>query len=189
MAVLPQPMIQDIIRNFLKRKDILLFLGILLLGIFFARRLYQQQQGKIKALKETIAQEEEKAGVGKELAVLGDRITRISEPYLRKESSLTMDRFNELIAQAKVKVVSVSPDPQTDAGDYVKTSFRVNLRTTYHRLGRFIGLLESQPDFVKIEELSIQGLAQDTRGGSEETALKNDLNVNMKVSVIFIKEQ
>jgi hypothetical protein len=173
--------IQNTLKNLLQRKDILAALVIFVGGLFFANRIYQQGHRKMQDIKKALVSEEEKAGVGKEVAGLEDKIARISGPYLKKDSSLIMDKLNNLMAEARLEVISFSPLASEEGAHYTKNLFRISLRANYHRLGAFISLLESQPDLMRIEELSLSGFQEGVPGK------RNNLNVDIRVSVTFLK--
>ncbi len=179
--------IQNTLKNLLQRKDILVSLGILVAGVIFARHIYQQQHKKMQDIKSVVISEEERAAVAKEVAGLEDRVIKISEPYLKKDSALVMDKLSKLMAQSNLKVVSFSPLASEEAAHYTKSLFSIALRASYHRLVAFISLLESQPDLIRIEELSLSGSPEGAPAGSKARENGNNLNVNIKVSLTFLK--
>lgn len=190
--------------NILKKKEIGIAAGIILLGLIASGYLFQEQQKKIKKLKNEISLEEQKISLGKELAVLNDKITKTSSQYVRKAASLTIDKFNDFASESKVKIVSIAPEKERDSGFYTVMPFRLKLQASYHRLGKFISILESLPDMVKIEDFFIRGeqAGSQAEAGKQEPGQKtteqlkreegdgkNNLNIDMKVSVTFTKAE
>ena len=178
---------EESLKRLLSRKDILIFLGVLLLGLFLANSLFQKQRNKLKALKSEIALLEQRVKLGKEVVGLQEEFIRVSAPYLKKATSFTIDKFSESASANRVKITSISQEGEVDAGLYTVMSYHLSLKAGYHNLGRFIGALESLADMVKVEELSIQAgrQAMSQKGGEAE----NILSVSMKVSVTFIKTE
>lgn len=184
----PRASLQRQLKRLMARQDLVLGAAVVICGIFFANIIYQKQQRKLKGIEAEIAQEEQKTGLAKELGVLEDKLKAITGPYVKKDTSFTIDKFGELAASSGAKIASLSVENETDSGLYTVTSYRLSVKADYHSVGRFISALESVGDMVKVEELSLSG------GGAQAMARQpaeadsvNILNVNMRVSVSFIK--
>lgn len=179
---------QELLKRFTARQDLVLGAAIVVCGLLFARALYQKQQQKIKAIEAEITQEEQKVSLAKELSALDDKLKAIASPYIRKDTSFTIDKFNELAASAGAKITSLSVESETDSGLYAVTSYRLTLKADYHSAGKFISALESAGDMVKVEEfsMSLSGMQEIPRR-TEGVVRANILSVNMRVSVAFIK--
>lgn len=163
-------------------------MGVILLCLWGVNYLYQKQQQKLRRTEADIVLEEQKISLAKELTVLDDKLKKIRAPYIKKETSFTMDRFNELAAVSEAKLVTISVDNEIDSDLYTVTNYRLSLQASYHSLGRFINVLESLADMVEVKELtlSLDG-RQARRQKSEREGARNSLNINMRVSVTFIK--
>ena len=180
--------IPENIKRILRRKDILISLAIVGLGLLFSQRLYQEQEKKLKGLKNEIAQEEQRVKLGKEVLALENKLTQLSGPYFKKATSFAMNKFNDLASSSGVKIASISQEAESDSGPYAIMSYRLALKAGYHNLGKFISSLESLPDMLKLEELSVQGERASGKnpGPAEE---KNPLVINMRVSLTFLKKE
>jgi hypothetical protein len=179
---------QELLKRLTARKDLVLGAVVVACGIIFAGILYNKQQQRLKVIEAEIAQQEQKVVLAKELSALDDKLKVASSAYARKDGSFTINKFSELAAAAGAKIVSLSVESEADSGLYTITSYRLSVKADYHSLGRFISALESAGDMVKVEEVSLTLVGVQARAYQPEEAGKaNILNVNMRVSVSFMK--
>ena len=169
------------VKQFLGKKEILIFLGIILLAIFYSKHLFQKQQDKIRHIKLDIASEQEKLDLAKELLELQHKLTQVSGPYREKDTSFAIDKLKEIASQCAVKITSVGIDkePQTELYELIR--YQLSLQANYHSLGKLISAIESLPDMVRIEEVSVTPQQQTAEG------VKGILDVSMKIAMTFIK--
>lgn len=183
-----QASLQEKIKRILARKDLVMSIGIILSGLLVANFLYQKQQQKLKRIEADIAQEGQRISLAKELTILDDTLTKIGAPYIKKDTSFTIDKFNELAAGSDVKIASISVDDEMDSGLYTVTNYRLSVKADYHNLGKFISALESLADMVKVEELTLSPEGGQARAQeSEREGARNILNINMRISAAFVK--
>lgn len=179
---------QELFKRLMARKDLALGAVVMVCGIILSGVLYQKQQQRLKVIEAEIVQQEQKVTLAKELSALDDKFKAASSAYARKDGSFTINKFSELSAAAGAKITSLSVENETDSGLYTVTSYRLSVKADYHSIGRFISALESAGDMVKVEEFSLTltgGQARTLRPG--EAGQANILNVNMRVSVSFMK--
>lgn len=188
ISSLPKVSVQDWLKRLSARADIVLGVSVVLLGFFLANFLYKKQQQRLKGIEDEIAQEEQKTGLAKELSALEGKLKTITGPYIKKDTSFGIDKFGELATSTGVKIASLSVENEADSGLYTVTTYRLAVKADYHSLGKFISALESAADMVKVEEIFLAGGgAQATVRQPGEADSVNILNVNMRVSVSFIK--
>lgn len=175
------------IGGILKRKDLVIFFGIILLSFAFARNVYQSQTRKLQQIEKSVAQEELKVSVAQEVAGLNKKRAQMSEPYYKSNKSLSSDNLNKLAQSAAVKVILIDEEPEHNFDFYGVSSFKMELRADYHSLGKFISALESLPGRITIEELLLQ--KEESRlSQAEKGNKKNILKIVLKVSDTFIKK-
>lgn len=184
----PKVFAQNWLKRLIARADIVLGVFVVLLGFFLANFLYKKQQQRLKGIEDEIAQEEQKTGLAKELSALDGKLKAITAPYLKKDTSFSIDKFGELATAAGVKIASLSVENEVDSGLYTVTTYRLAVRAGYHSAGKFISALEAAADMVKVEEISLAGGgAQAMARHPGEVDSVNIINVSMRVSVSFIK--
>lgn len=183
--VLPAPL-QKIIR----KKTLLISLAIIALGCLIAYNLYKMQSAKLKEIKNQIAVEEQRMGLGRELNSLNEQVSNLRRPYLKGGGGLTIEKFNELASLTGTKIVSIIPEPERSSGLYSSALFNLKLQADYPAISAFLDKLEAQPGMVKVEEFSLKLLPRDKKGhlsGAENKA--NLLEINLKVNAIFLKDE
>ena len=170
-----------------KKRDSVVFLGIILISFAFARSVYQSQARKLQQIEKSVTQEEQKILVAQEVAGLNKKKAQMSEPYYKSNKSLSFDNLNKLAQSAAVKVILIDEEPEHDFDFYGVSSFKMELRADYHSIGKFISALESLPGSVNIEELQLQ--KEESRlSQAEKDSKKNILKIVLKVSSAFIKK-
>lgn len=179
---------QEFLKRLMARQSLVLGAAVVVCGLILANFIYQKQQQRIKAIESEIAQQEQKISLAKELTALDGKLKAITATYIKKDTSFTIDKFNEFAASAGAKITSLAVENETDSGLYTVTGYRLSIRADYHSVGKFISALESAGDIVKIEELSLSLAAAQARARRPQgTNQTNILNVNIRVSVSFLK--
>lgn len=172
------------INQILKRKELLLSLGLILAGLFSAKYIFQKQQDKIKQIQNNIASDEQRLELAKGLADLHQKLIQISAAYLEKDASFAVDKLREIAARCGVRIASVNIEKKkTQAELYEVTEYKLLLHADYHSLGKLLGILESLPDILKVDEISV--VPQQQTAPAED--LRVILNVNLRLKVTFIR--
>lgn len=167
------------INQILKKKELFLSLGIILAGLFGAKYIFQKQQDKIRDINKGIAVEQQKLALAKELFALHNKLIQISAPYLEKDTSFAVDKLKEIVSRCGVKIASVSIEKEAPTELYQLTRYRLSLQAGYHSLGKLMSLIESLPEIIKIEEISLAPQPQTVEA-------ENTLNVKMTFSTTFV---
>lgn len=160
----------------LRRKDLLTHLIIIGLGLLCSNYLFVRQQNKIKAINSTMALEQEKFKLTKELGELDSKLARISGPYFKKTTSFSPEGLNELVSKCGIRIISIAQENKQEGEHYQIDSYKLSLEAAYSDLSKFISLLESLPDLAALKDLSIQ-----------RTEQGNILNISITVTITFIK--
>ena len=171
------------INQILKRKELLLSLGIILAGLFSAKHIFQKQQEKIRQIDNNIVIEQQRLELAKELVDLEHKLIQISAPYLEKDTSFAIDKLKEIASRCGAKIASVSIEKKTQAELYEVRQYKLSLQADYHSLGKFLSVLESLPDIIKVEEISV--MPQQRMAPAKD--LKALLNANLRLSATFIR--
>ena len=171
------------INQILKRKELLLSIGIILAGLFGSKHIFQKQQDKIRQIDNNIAIEQERLALAKELVDLHNKLIQISAPYLEKDTSFAIDKLKEIVSRCGAKITSVAIDKEPQAALYEVTQYRLSLQADYHSLGKLLSILESLPDILKVEEISVT--PQQRMAPAKD--VKAFLNVTLRFSATFIR--
>ncbi len=182
---LPLP---DNLKSFvLKRKDILVIVGILLAGLIAAILIFKVQQERIKRSASMIKSEEERVAIGRDVSVLDKKISQMRGLYAKKVNSLNMKKIEGIALVNNLTVVSSSQDKEIDTGTYAVLPMKFIFEGRYHNLGAFLSTVESQPEMVNIKGVSIKGKEEAFGEPEGEKAAKNNIIVNAAMDVVFLK--
>lgn len=163
-----------------KRKDILVAIGAICLGIVVALNIHKSQLAKIASIQENIKEEKEKNDLIVVLNKLDNKFNIYKERLKKQDSSFIVDRVTEFGRQNQIRVSALNPGNAQEQDIFVKVPLNISFEGTYHQLGNFISLIESSADFLMVESLSI--LAPELQGGYSE-------KISMIVNSIYLKEQ
>lgn len=178
------------LQNLIKKKNLLVSIAIIALGCFAAYNLYKMQSAKLKEIKNQIAVEEQRMGLGRELSGLNEQVSSLKQPYLKNGPGLTIEKFNELASLTGTKILSIIPEPERSQGLYSSTLFNLKLQADYKAVSAFLDKLEAQPGMIKVEEFSLKLIPAGKKGpASEEQVNPNLLDINIKVNAIFLKDE
>jgi Tfp pilus assembly protein PilO len=89
-----------------------------------------------------------------------DKLTKKLEDYEKvisksKDESWLITEVSSLANKAKVRVLSVEPLKKSVIKAYDNISIQVDLLCSYHDLGKFVSLLESSKELLRIAKLEI----------------------------------
>ena len=181
------PEIKNKVMLLLKRKEIVIAIVIVLLSMLLAKNLFQEQKRKTAQKENSVALEKEKINLTQEVIALNNKMAQASGPYYKSDSPLSSEKLEELAALSKVSIILVTPEPERDAGFCMVSSFKVSAKASYHALGKFVSMIESNGGVVKIEELSVHREDMPFRDTSMREGL-NMLKVDMGISQTFVKK-
>lgn len=169
--------LQSILRN----KEKLIFLVIIVLALFASWKIYEMQKNKTAAMNEETVIQEQRIALALELSGLDKKISQESGPYLKKDPLLSEQSFQGFASRAEVKMVSVSPTKELDDDFSSAVFFDLELKGSYHNLAKFISILESQENMLRIQGISLKE--------SVDPSESNILSLTMAVGVTYIKGQ
>ena len=166
---------------FIKNKNQIVNLGIIILALFIAFRLYQSAQLEINALNQQKQDELKKNDMTQSIAGLEDTLEGYRKVFVKKDVSSVMDKVSGIAKNYDVKVVSIKPGREENFENYLKSSFTIVINIpSYHALGEFISQIESQKDIFLVDAVSVDASGIDQ---SRNIAGMN-FNVNLTLSTI-----
>lgn len=178
------------LQKIIRKKNLLVSLAIIALGCGIAYNLYKMQSAKLRDIKNQIAVEEQRMGLGRELRGLNEQVSSLRQPYLKNGPGLTIEKFNELASLTGTKIVSITPEPERNMGLSSSTVFNLKLQSDYKAVNAFLDKLEAQPGMIKIEEFALKPLPRDKKGPSAGAQDKpNLLDIIIKVNATFLKDE
>ncbi len=165
----------------LNNKNKIVNIVIVLLSVIIAFKIYGKQQLEIASLKSSAELEAKKNLVLGEIGLLEKKLGSLKKTINRKDVSLVMNSVGAVAKDNGVKVVSFKPQSEKDFSVYTKYSFDLVVSAaTYHKIGKFISVLESSPDIYMVENINIINSAV----GSENAKI----DVQLMLSTVLMKD-
>lgn len=167
-----------------KYKTKLLELSIILLSLFIASNIYKWQARNIILLTERKNELMKKSGLLEDINQLEKKFNSYKQLINNKDISAVINRFNRIAQDSSISIISLRPLIEEADSAYVKYPFRLTIEATdYHRIGRFIAILENSPDIYIIDDISISKRQRIGEMGKEEAKLIAEL----RLSTILVK--
>jgi len=142
------------VEEIIKRQNLIIGLVILFIGLIIVRNIYLDQNKKISSLKDEINQLEEKEIILKDIQILEKRIDEYKEKFVKKDVSVLTEELTRYAGICDIKVSSIKPGSEEIYENFTEQPISMELWGNYHRLGRFISLLEKNPQ-IKIEMIKV----------------------------------
>ncbi len=137
-------------------KNKIVNIAVVLFAFIVAFKIYGKQQIDIANLKSVAELETKKNGVLGEIGLLEKKLGSLKRAINSKDVSLIMNSVGTVAKDNGVKVVSFKPQSEKDFPVYTKYSFDLLVSSsTYHKIAKFISVLESSPDIYMVESINI----------------------------------
>jgi len=154
-----------------------LALGVILLILFVAFRIYLFGNQQVNSLNLQRNKELKKSEVIQDIAALEKKMEVYKKVLIKKDVASIMAIISGIAKNCSVEIFSIKPDDEVAHQDYFESPFSITLRTpNYHSLGNFISQIENHKDIYLVSEVNI------TPARNEEK-----LNVNLKIKTISYK--
>jgi len=171
-----------------QHKDRVIFAIIILLAFFIGYNLiYRLAQEKINSLDVRIKAETKKKDILKTIAVIDKKLeTYQCRALASTEITQLVDILSKLAKQAGVEINSFDPKTTTSRKQYIEVPLRMPMRSTYHSLGQFLSLVESNDELIWVKELKVN--KPEVSVGRKGRALSRDPKVELTVSGFYFKQ-
>ncbi len=167
--------------SILNNKNKVINIVIVLVAVVIAFKIYGKQQVEIANLKSTAELEAKKNGVLAEIGLLEKKLGSLKKTINSKDVSLVMNSVGAIAKDNGVKVVSFKPQSEKDFPVYTKYSFDLVVSaSTYHKIGKFISVLESSPEIYMVESISIINSAVEGENAK--------IDVQLMLSTVLMKD-
>lgn len=164
----------------LKNKNLIVNLGIILLALFLAFKIYDAGNQQVNSLIQQKEDEAKKNAIIENIVGLESRMDSYKKVLIKKDLSSVMAEISNLAKNNSIEIASVKPLNDENYTDYVKSSFLLTIKApSYHALGDFISQIESFKDLYLVAELSIN-----SDQPKQEEDVSKGLSVSLKISTI-----
>jgi len=167
-----------------KYKNKILNVGVIILAIFLAYKIYDMQNKELKTVAEEEAKEIKKNKVLESIS----QVEKKTEAYKKFFSKKELGEMVELLSiiskdSPGVQVLSVkSAGAESKHSGYLKIPFEVSVKVAnYHALGEFVNKLENYKDFYLVEDVLINS---GNFEGNASDFMDRPITVKIKVSTV-----
>lgn len=164
-----------------QRKELIVF-GTLIIFAYLigGRAIYASYLHKIDALSSQIEDEQKKNEIIADISIL-DKKAKVYKQRSFSASELTqvLDKVSALAQQAEIKIETFNPLAALDKEKYIELPIQLPLRCSYHQLGKFLSLLESNQEFIKVKKLKVY---------KSSGASQNEPEVDLTLYGIYLKK-
>lgn len=141
-----------------QKKDRLVFILTILLVFFIGYKIISKIiQEKITSLTAQIETEENRNKILGTVAVLDRKLLAYQEKaFSTTEITQFVDKISQLAKEADIEIETISSQPVLFREQLVELSVRIPLHCTYHQLGKFFSLIESNRELIWVKQLRIK---------------------------------
>ena len=139
------------------KKNLIIFVFVLILACLIGFGLYSVMLTRLNSVKSQIEQQKERNDVLGTIAMLDRRLQTHKERSLPlKDTTQLIDKLSLLAKEAIIEVETLNPMPTVERDYYVEVPVQIPIKCSYHNLGRFLSLLESNEEFLWVKQLTIK---------------------------------
>lgn len=144
--------------NLSEKKHIIIFVLIVILAFLVGRNgIYKYSVSQINSVESQIEEEEKKNELLKMIGRLDEKWQTYKESsFLTPEITPFLDRVSQLAKEAEIEIAVFNPLPAIQRECHIELPVSMPLKCSYHQLGRFLSLLESNQEFIGVKELKMQ---------------------------------
>lgn len=169
--------------NLLLRKDIMVFILIVILALLIGYNiLYKNYQDRIVDIKAQIEEEKKKNDILGVIGLLDKKLQRYYErSFPATETTKLVDTVSALAAKVNLSIETFDPLPTEYREEHAEVPLRLPLRCNYHQLGKFLSLIESNYELIRIRKMVMKKPVI-------ELKKKTTPKIELTVSGIYLKE-
>lgn len=172
----------DLLESAKGHKNIIVNAGIILAAIFVAFKIYSSQGSEIALLNQAREEEKNKNDVLKKIEKKDKELEEYIKFINQKERGLIINDISDMARLSAVEIISIKPVNEENVSFYTKLNYDLKLSSdSYHNIGKFVSLLESNPDIFLVERITMD--QQATQAG--ETKIEK-IKADLRISTIFM---
>lgn len=183
---------EGLMNLFLKGRERLLSMGIILFTLSAALIVYRIQTKQIESLYVDKDTELKKNDALTEIGRSEKAVKLYKNLLGQKDASSVMNRLGVVAKESNVRLISIKPGREENQPLYIKTPFVLVMGAdNYHAIGKFVSAIENEPGIYFVDAVNIMAqekgrmLAQESTQGPKPT---NKLIVNLIFSIIAFKD-
>lgn len=171
--------------SFLKNRNSLINIGLIVFALIIAKNIYTGQIKKVELLKTKRETELKKNVLIDDISTVEKRINAYKKLLYERDTSSVINTITQLAENSEVKILSVRPEAEIKHNAYSEIPITLNILVKdYHQIGGFISKLESAGEVYIIKDFQIEPNTQAAKIGSNNV---DRLFVNLKLITIIFK--
>ncbi len=121
--------------------------------------VYMRAERDLQTLQDQQVHEQQTQDVRAQLADSLEAIERLRRrlPQVPEPEAL-MNEVSRLAQDSGIELTSIQPENPAPFNDFTRLAVSLQFISSYHRLGTFLGAIESSPMFLKVEDLDVVAL-------------------------------
>jgi len=157
-----------------KNKNKVFNIALIILSLFIASKIYDDQSKKIDALKAGVIEEGKKNQALEGISKSKDKIDAYRRLLVKKDASSYMNDISGLARDAEVKILSIKPSGEEVLPEYTKYIFDLQVSSSdYDSLAKFVNSLEMHKTVYTADTLDIAASSY-----NKDKEIKADLRVS-----------
>jgi type IV pilus assembly protein PilO len=116
---------------------------------------------------------------------------RVVETLLPKERDMSdfIQQLHQIKGKVDASIERVSPLPAKEMGFYTENSYEVEMRSTYHGLGRFLSHVANLPVIVDVHLLDMIALPQPQEEERQKVTLLPSISIRLLLTTYSLVEE
>jgi Tfp pilus assembly protein PilO len=166
----------------LKKKDVLVVAGVVVLALLVARNIYGRQMRHYASMKELISAEKDKGATLERIIVLNEKIKKMkSKSWASTDMNFIIDKIYNIGLEVKVKIKDISFGDRVDNTNFLTVPIGFACEAPYKSLVLFMKKMETYPMAIRIKALSL--------GPTESSTSRRDpvLRAAFSIEVVYLK--
>ena len=140
--------------QFIKDKDLILRVLIIIAAVFVAKNLYKDSIKEQKFFETSIEEQQKSINIINQVKSQKKKIKEYSDEYGEKLAPLSvMKKIQNIAKLSDVNIVSINPDDVKTSGQWAIMPFSIKLQGGFHNIASFIGKLEKEKWFIQVSNL------------------------------------
>jgi Tfp pilus assembly protein PilO len=171
-----------------KNRALLLNLILGIIVVLILRSFYFSYKDKMAQMKQETQICKQKVSLLNEIKPLAAEVDGYFEKFSGKEKDTLVSMVTNFAREAGVKINSFTPRESREEEFSVIYPLVLNMEGSYHNLGKFISLLESAPEVIRIEQITVKKILS-VPEGSERADATIEASCDIIVSLVSLVRQ
>lgn len=156
---------------------------MILISLIIANRIHGMQNANTAIINEKIKTESARNTVLADISRTEKQMESLKKTVNKKDMNSVVGNLQSLARDSSATIVSLKPQAEKALADYLRYTYDLTLKGTYHKIGKFVSKLESSPDIYMIDSISFRPL-----GDTKDKDKNGLLNVDLRINTIKIKD-